>query len=174
MTKILCKCGTTALEVTKEPIMSVECLCDSCSKAASKFETLRGAQSIVTKLGGTHFVLYRKDRFSCVAGAENLKEFRLSPDAKTRRVVATCCNTPMFLEFEQGHWVSIYANLWNNENRPAIEMRTMTKDAVGVTPPDDVPNPKTHTLGFMGKLLSAWVAMGFRNPKIAVNGPLDI
>lgn len=44
----------------------------------------------------------------------------------------------------------------------------------GIELPDDVPNPKTHTLTFFGKLLGAWVAMGFRTPKIDyVAGPLE-
>jgi hypothetical protein len=32
--------------------------------------------------------------------------------------------------------------------------------------PKDIPNLKTHTISFYAKLFAAWVAMGFRNPKI--------
>ena len=43
----------------------------------------------------------------------------------------------------------------------------MTKDLPeGIVLPNDVPNPKRHTPGFMLKLMGAWVAMGFRTPKI--------
>ena len=39
--------------------------------------------------------------------------------------------------------------------------------------PDDVPNARAHTGSFMWKLLTAWVAMGFRVPKIEVAGRLN-
>jgi hypothetical protein len=40
--------------------------------------------------------------------------------------------------------------------------------------PDDVPNPKGHTLSFMLKLMAAWIAMGFKSPKISVaKGEID-
>lgn len=39
--------------------------------------------------------------------------------------------------------------------------------------PDDVPNLKNHTLSFYAKLLGAWIAMGFRIPKIEVGGKID-
>jgi hypothetical protein len=39
--------------------------------------------------------------------------------------------------------------------------------------PNDLPNAKTQPLGFMAKLLWAWVAMGFKTPKVAVAGTLN-
>jgi hypothetical protein len=124
-------------------------------------------------MGTTRFVLYRKDRIDFVKGATHLKEFRLTPESKTRRVVASCCNTPIFLEFQNGHWLSLYACLWTKGTLPALDMRTMTKDLpAGTVLPDDVPNASQQTLSFMAKLLGAWVAMGFKAPKINVNGEL--
>ena len=106
-------------------------------------------------------------------GSANLKEFRLKPESKTRRVVATCCNTPVFAEFQNGHWLSLYGCLWPAGTLPALEMRTMTMDLpAGTALPDDVPNARRQTVSFFVKLLSAWIAMGFRSPKIAVNGEL--
>jgi hypothetical protein len=32
--------------------------------------------------------------------------------------------------------------------------------------PDNTPNYATHSGKFMGKLLAAWVRMGFRTPKV--------
>jgi hypothetical protein len=43
----------------------------------------------------------------------------------------------------------------------------------GVELPDDVPNPKTHTLTFYARLFRAWAAMRFRAPAVDVNGSLD-
>jgi hypothetical protein len=120
-------------------------------------------------------VLYRKDRIHFVQGSELLKEHRLKSQSPTRRVVATCCNTPMFMDFTKGHWLSLYSCLWKAEAMPHIEMRTMTMDALdGAKLSDDVPNPKTHTVSFFVKLLGAWVAMGFKVPRVAVDGVLDI
>ena len=38
--------------------------------------------------------------------------------------------------------------------------------------PDDVPNAKSHNFSFFIKLLGAWIAMGFRSPKIPVKGEI--
>lgn len=114
-------------------------------------------------------MLYRKDRVRFVSGQTHLKALRLRPDATTRRVVASCCNTPVFLEFEKGHWLSVYASLWPEATRPAIELRTMAGDLPeGTSLPDDVPNARSHTASFMFRLLGAWVRMGFRHPPIDV------
>jgi hypothetical protein len=81
----------------------------------------------------------------------------------------------MFLEFANGHWLSIYGGLWPAANLPALEIRTMTRSRPeGVVLPDDVPNPRTHTFSFYAKLFRAWAAMGFRAPKVNfVNGGLN-
>jgi len=81
----------------------------------------------------------------------------------------------MFLEFTQGHWVSLYKNQIaeaENEQLPLeIEMRVMTSESrVDVEFTDDVPTHKKHPLKFMWKLIAAWAAMGFKSPKIAFAG----
>jgi hypothetical protein len=77
----------------------------------------------------------------------NLVDHRLTEDAPTRRVVATCCNSPMFLDFEPGYWVSLYRS----------------------TLPDQAPAPemRTYTVRFFLKLLVGWAAMGFRRPTLS-------
>ncbi len=40
--------------------------------------------------------------------------------------------------------------------------------------PNDVPNLKQQSLSFYGRLFAAWVKMGFRSPKIVVNGELKV
>jgi hypothetical protein len=52
----------------------------------------------------------------------------------------------------------------------------MTADLpVGARLSDDVPNSRTQSFTFFRKLFAAWVAMGFRAPRIAfVNGALDV
>lgn len=169
-----CACGRTRLEVAGDPILVGECLCDSCRTAAARLATLPGSRSLLTDYGATPCAEYRKDRVRFVAGMAHLAEFRLSPDAGSRRVVATCCNTPVFLELKGAHWLSLYLHLWPALSRPRPQLRTMTgdlSDAAGL--PDDIPNLKTHTVRFYAKLFGAWVAMGLRNPKITVKEKID-
>ncbi len=151
------------------PIMAAECHCTSCGIAAERMEALPGALPIRVDTGGTQFVLLRKDRVSFQEGHDLLRSLWLTPQSKTRRVVAVCCNTPMFLDFCHGHWLSIYADRWPAVSRPRMTLRTMTGDRTDPAPlPNDIPNPKSHGMGFMVRLLGAWVAMGFRTPEVAV------
>jgi hypothetical protein len=168
-TTLRCACGQVEIEAAGSPIMTVECCCNSCRTAGLKLKALPGAPPFLAANGNTPYVMMRKDRLRFVAGTENLREYRLTPESKTRRVVAVCCKTPVFCEFEMGHWLSVYATMWPEAARPAIEMRTMTADLpAGVVMPDDVPNPKHHTFAFYRKLMSAWIGMGFRVPKLDV------
>lgn len=175
-TRLHCACGQVHLEVQGAPIVSAECHCNSCRTAGARLQTLPSAPQFLEPHGGTRFVLYRKDRVRFVEGADLLEEFRLAPGAKTRRVVAPCCNTPVFLEFENGHWLSVYGCLWPAGTLPKLELRTMTSDLPADTVlPDDVPNGKRQSVSFFVKLLGAWIAMGFKSPKIAVgNGELHV
>jgi hypothetical protein len=171
-----CVCGRVGLECSGPPIVGAACYCESCQKAGRLFATLPGASSILAADGGTAYALYRKDRIRCVKGAEALREHRLTPVSKTRRVVASCCNSPMFVEFSGGHWLSVYQGRFSEGQRPPIEMRTMTRDApAGIAFDDGLPSYRTHSGRFMWRLLTAWIAMGFRAPKIDyVNGTLDV
>lgn len=154
--------------------MSVECYCDSCRAAAARLEKLPCARPMLDRRGGTRFVLYRKDRVAFTAGADRLREFRLSSRASTRRVLASCCNTPVFLDFKGGHWLSLYGGLWSEGAPPPLEMRTMTGDLADASClPDDVPNLRNQSISFFVKLLTAWIAMGFRSPRIAVGGEIQ-
>lgn len=170
---LACACGRFNLLVQGDPITSVECHCDSCRAAGARLGKLPCARSMLGPQGGTRFVLYRKDRVRFTAGADQLREFRLSPGAGSRRVLASCCNTPVFLEFKGGHWLSLYAALWRDGMLPPLEMRTMTGDLADASfLPDDVPNLRNQSLSFFAKLLKAWIAMGFRSPAIEVKGEI--
>lgn len=173
-TDLACACGTVRLAAARDPILSAECCCTSCREAGRRLESRPGAPAILTEHGTTRFILYRKDRVRFLAGQDRLKTFGLSPEATTRRVIATCCNTPVFLEFKGGHWLSLYAGLWPAGTAPAPKLRTMTKDLPeGINLPDDVSNARTQSIGFMANLFAAWVGMGFRNPKIDVGRTVD-
>ena len=164
----ICQCGKVKLEAIGAPILTAACYCSDCQQAGHQIEQLPSAPPVLGADGGTSFVLYRKDRVHCATGQEHLEERRLGPDSPTRRVVATCCHSAMFLDFTKGHWLSIYRNRIP-DGAPPLEMRTMTsKRPAGVTIPDDVPAYEHHSGKFMRKLLGAWIAMGFRRPEVTL------
>lgn len=172
MTRLTCACGQTTLTLSGAPIITVDCCCTSCRAAAAQLQALPGAPQILGAHGETRFILQRKDR-ATLPDPKSMAELRLTPTSKTRRVVAACCNTPLFLEFSGGHWLSFYGALWPAGTAPRAEMRTMTGDLPDPSVlPADVPNARGQSAGFMGRLLLAWIAMGFRAPKIAVAGTL--
>jgi hypothetical protein len=165
---IACLCGRCRIGLRGQPILSAECHCESCREATDHFEAKLGAAKERSATGGVPYILWRKDRVERIEGEDLMVGYRLKPGARTRRVVATCCNSPMFLEFAAGHWLSLNAARFPASQRPAMELRTMTADRGDATPlPNDMPNPRHQTARFMLRLLMAWIAMGFRNPPIA-------
>jgi hypothetical protein len=161
-----CRCGAVVLEVTGAPIVHAVCYCASCQEAGQQIEQLPDAPPVLDADGGTDFVLYRKDRVRCGRGCERMEARRLKADSPTRRMVATCCNSAMFLDFTKGHWLTVYrARL--PDDVPPLEMRVMTADRPeGAVLPDDAPSYAGHAGRFMWKLLTAWASMGFRAPKV--------
>lgn len=168
-TRLACACGSFHLELSGDPFFATECHCNSCREAARRFDALPPAFPLAGPNGGTPYILYRKDRVHFPDGTQLLRAHRLGDKAPTRRVLTTCCNSPVFLEFQGGHWLSLYAGLWPDATRPATQIRTMTSDLPEHHLLDDaLPAGKAATAGFYGKLLLAWIAMGFRSPRIAV------
>jgi hypothetical protein len=162
-TNLQCSCGEVQLELSARPIASVECCCASCRTVSRHFERLPSGRAVLTDFGATPYVMYRKDHVRVVSGTGKLKAYKLSEKTPTQRILATCCNTPMFLDFQPGHWLSMYGNIWPAGARPPVQFRVMTRYLeAGVVAPGDVPHFKQHGVGLVGKLLSALVAMRFR------------
>ena len=161
-----CRCGQMKFNLSGPPIVRIACYCTSCQTAGHAFVREFGPPSIVADDGGSDLVLYRKDRVTQISGSGLLREHRLAPESSTRRMIATCCGTPMAMDFTKGHWLSFYrAGL--PEEGPAHEMRVMTQDKpAAVTLPNDVPLHATRSGSLMWKLVLAWGAMGFRRPKL--------
>ena len=170
-----CACGATRLDVLGKPIASLECCCTSCRDGARRMATRTAAPDVLTSYGAVPYVMIRKDRVHFTEGFDNLCEFRLTPNSKTRRVFAGCCNTPIFTEFESGHWVSLFAQLWPETSRPRVEMRTMVSDLpADAHLPNDVSNAQKFNLRIFPKLLGAWAAMRFKIPKMAATHKVDL
>jgi hypothetical protein len=137
-----CRCGKVSFSAAGSPIFTASCYCASCQLAGRQFESLPSAPPLRDADGGTPMVLYRKDRVRCVTGLQYLEERRLTAQSPTRRVLATCCNSAMFLDFTKGHWLSLYRSRFSAD-APPPEMRVMTKDRhAGVVLANDVPNYK--------------------------------
>ncbi len=157
-TMIGCACGKTRLEVYGAPMIVSECLCNSCRAAAGRLADLPGAKNMLTPYQATPSAEYRKDRVRILSGQEHLKEFRLTNDAGSRRVVATCCNTPVFLEMKGAHWLSVYLHLW--PDNAAAESRAQDDDrrfAGSIEPARRHPQPE-DPYGFV--LREAFCCMG--------------
>ena len=164
-----CHCGAFTLRAEGPPIVTTACYCKSCRTAAAELTT-GGAgenESLLEADGGTLCTLFRKDRVHWSSSV--LRERRLTPKSKTRRVVASCCNTPMFMEFTNGHWLSLYTRRFPRADQPPLETRVMTRDAPeGTCFADDVPAAAGHSFGFFVRLLWAWARMGFRTPTLDI------
>ena len=161
-----CGCGQVAFNLKGAPILRVACYCTSCQAAGHAFVREFGPPPVVAEDGGTDLVLYRNDRVVQITGVDRFKEYRLTTESPTRRMVATCCGTPMVMDFTKGHWLSFYrARLPEDDSVLAMRVMTRARPAA-VTLPDDVPAYATRSASFMWKLLSSWAAMGFRRPPV--------
>ena len=160
-TLMSCSCGKVECEVRGTPILAVVCYCDDCQRGSRQVETLPNAVPVLGADGGTAYVLHRRDRFECVKGRELLRDLRLNDKSRTKRVVAGCCNSAMYLDFERGHWVSVY---WErlHEAAPPIQMHIQTR----FKPHPDratgqIPAYRAFPPRFFAKLLFARIAMLF-------------
>lgn len=155
-----CSCGAVEFKAFGRPIVSSICYCDDCQKGAGQIETLPNACAVSDPDGGTAYILYRKDRIACSKGAALLRNYKLKETSVTNRVVATCCNSAMFMNFDRGpHWVSAYRARFHGE-LPPVQLRICTKfKPDGVVLPDDVPSYRGYAPGFVVRLLASRAAM---------------
>src|ERR1700753_1343707 len=150
-----CACGTVRCEATGAPIVSAVCYCDDCQQGGLRTEALPGARPVLDTDGGASYLTYRDDRFRCVSGAELLVAHKLTDKAPTRRMVASCCNSGMFLKFEPGFWISSYRLRYSGD-LPPVEMRNQIRDRRANTPiPTDAPSFSRYPMRLFAKLIRA-------------------
>ena len=166
MVTITCACGAVRLEAVGSPVMSVICNCTSCRTAGRELDSRSPVTPIVDVGGGTPVVLWRKDQIKCVQGCERLEAHRLAAESPSRRMVASCCATPMFGDFTKGFWVSIYRDRIEGAPRPTMRVMTMDVPDDLELPDDGFPRFRGRPGRFMFKLLTTWTSMGFRTPKM--------
>ena len=160
---IRCACGEVGAEVLGRAIPSASCFCGDCQAAAERLEALPGGNTVRDADGGTPLVLQNKRRFRLSRGAEKLEAHKLREGSPTSRFVATCCNTPMYLGFDNGlHWVSIFRHRFQGD-APPLEMRINTKAMPGFRRAEDgVPTYASVPASFIGRLMLDRLAMVFR------------
>jgi len=148
------------IEAAGAPIISAVCYCDDCQEGARRIEALPGAAPMLDPAGGTAYVVYRKDRITYRRGAALLQPYKIRPDSATNRMVATCCNSPMLLNFDdRKHWVDLYRARIRGAAPPA-RMHVCTRFQLpgGVTS-RDVPRYEGYPVRFLALLLKARLAM---------------
>lgn len=154
-----CSCGKVEVELAGPPILTAICHCDDCQAGAQQLADL-GITGVLDAYAGTPYVMQRKDRLKVARGGDLLQKHKLTEKTPTNRVVATCCNTPMFVSFDNAiHWYSIYRDrLGENAPEPAMRLQTRYLPQ-NVTLPDDMPAYASFPIRFALKLVGANIAM---------------
>lgn len=151
-----CTCGQVEIAAWGKPIASVICHCDDCQAAGRALGALPDAPVLLDAAG----VLYRKDRVQVSKGGHLLEAHKLTPESKTSRMVARCCNAPMAITFDDArHWVPLYRDRLEGAV-PPVQWRICTKfRPPGADLPDDVPRHDMYPFGMMTALALSAVAM---------------
>ncbi len=154
-----CACGQVQFEATGAPIVAGVCYCDDCQAGGRMIEALPDAKPALSADGGGDYLTFRDDRYRCVKGAELLVGHALKPKSPTKRYVAGCCNTAMYLKYKRGHWVSTFRGAYDGET-PPVEMRTNLKWRDSDLPfEDDAPRYQRFPMALFGRLIGAKVGM---------------
>lgn len=159
-----CVCGQVGLGMRGSPIISVTCYCDDCQTGARQLEALPNATPVKDPDGGTRYLAYRKDRLEYLSGRENLQSLKIKPDSPTNRFVATCCNSAMYLGFDDSkHWIDVYHQRIQGPV-PPVQLRICTgyKPASANETPADVPAYRGYPFKLISRLIAARVAMWLR------------
>jgi hypothetical protein len=122
-----CRCGAVEVGAWSNPIVVTACYCDDCQGASGRLAASANSASLAGADGGTEFMVFRRDRIACRRGAERLEAMRLTAATKTRRMVAGCCATPMYVGFDDKRpWVSAFRASFGPD-APPVEMRICTR-----------------------------------------------
>jgi hypothetical protein len=152
-----CRCGAVEVAAWADPIAVNACYCDDCQAAAEKLAASSGSAPSPSADGGVEFMLFRRDRIACTQGAERLQAMRLTEASKTRRMIASCCTTPMYAAFDDKRpWVSAYRAGFGADAPPVV-MRICTRFRRSeATPNDGVPSHPGYPASMIVRLLAAW------------------
>jgi hypothetical protein len=160
-----CRCGAVEVGAWGAPIVVSACYCDDCQEAAQRFAASAAVAPAVSGDGGTEFMVFRRDRIACTRGADRLRAMRLTDASKTRRMIAGCCATPMYLAFDDGRpWVSAFRGSFG-AGAPAVEMRICTRfRRSDVAVEDGLRSYPGYPVGMMVRIMAVWPLMLFSRP----------
>ena len=114
-----CRCGAVEIAAWSEPLIVTACYCDDCQAAARRLGAPANATPAARTDGGTEFMVFRRDRIASTQGAYRLQAMKLTPASKTRRMIAGCCATPMYLAFDDKRpWVSAFRAAFESDAPP--------------------------------------------------------
>lgn len=157
-----CACGAVEVTLDAAPIAALSCCCDDCQAAATRLEALPGAPRFREPCGGTPAVLFPKAALKVTRGGDRLAAHRLSERSRTRRMVATCCNSFLYVTFDRGpFWVDVVSA--RLEDAPAPRWRIQTRFCPQ-PPPQDLPNHAKYPQGLVWRLALAGVLAGLPRP----------
>ncbi len=153
-----CACGTVEIALTTPPIAALSCCCDDCQAAAEALEALPGAPQFREPCGGTPAVLFPKTALTITKGRDKLEAHRLRDGARTKRMVATCCNTFLYIGFDRGpFWVDVVSARMDDAPPPRWRIQTRY---LPEPPPDDLPNHAKYPQALVWRIALAGVLAG--------------
>ena len=154
-----CACGTVEITLDTPPIAALSCCCDDCQAAAQHLEALPGAPGFREPCGGTPAVLFAKSALKITKGQDRLSAHRLRNGARTKRMVATCCNTFLYVGFDRGpFWVDVVSARIDGD-APNLRWRIQTR-YLDAPPPDDLANHPKYPQGLVWRIALAGVLAG--------------
>jgi hypothetical protein len=154
-----CACGRVRLRLSGAPILSAACCCTDCQAGGRLIEGRPHAAAIRDEFGATPYLIYRDDRFACVAGEDALEGIKLAPGAPTTRYVATCCDSGMYLK--HGWWTSVYRARVADDPPPVAFRNKTASLPADVTLPGDIPAYPGFPPQLILRLMAARLGMLF-------------
>lgn len=164
-TVLKCDCGAVECAGRGAPFLAAVCYCDDCQEAARQIEAAGDGPPVAAPDGGTALCLIRDDKFTVVRGEDRLRPHRLNPASHTSRMVASCCNTALFLSFSDGRfWKSAMIDRIADP-KPVVTMRLCTRYRNSPLPwPDDAPRHAGFPLSALWRVGQQWFAMKLGRP----------
>jgi hypothetical protein len=160
-----CRCGAVEIGAWSNPLVVATCYCDDCQAASERLAASANGAPATGADGGTEFMVFRRDRIACTRGVDNLQVMRLRDATKTRRMVAGCCATPMYVGFDDKRpWVSALRASFG-AGAPPVEMRICTRFRRPAHKPEDgLPDHPGYPAAMILRVLAVWPRMLFSRP----------
>lgn len=150
-----CECGRVEFEASGEPIVSAVCYCVDCQAAAKTIKDRFEKADVSENDGGTAYSTFHENQWVCVRGKDLLEGVTLNEKSPTTRYVASCCQSPIYLKFKHGFWVSTYRAQFRDP-LPPLEWRNKIASRKSDLPfPDDIPRFKGFPLRLFWRLIKA-------------------